>query len=162
MRLCLSRRDSKHLSIELLPHQLRASTPQASETVRLLSMPSALGSRPFEKRDWSSRTNLRLVILRGPNFHDIYGHTFFHTGQVHSPSRFFQAMNPQSAAQAATGLLNVGRVVLFGGAAVYGLSNSLFNVEGGHRAIVFNRVFGIKETVRGGPHAIRSRSPLAP
>jgi prohibitin 2 len=60
-------------------------------------------------------------------------------------------MNPASAAQAASSIFNVGRVVLFGGAAVYGLSNSLFNVEGGHRAIVFNRVFGIKETVRCGP-----------
>lgn len=37
--------------------------------------------------------------------------------------------------------------VLFGGAALYGLSHSLFNVEGGHRAIVFNRVGGIKDKV---------------
>ena len=40
------------------------------------------------------------------------------------------------------------RVLLLGGAAVYGVSNSLFNVEGGHRAIVFNRLSGIKDTVR--------------
>ncbi|KAL4860121.1 Prohibitin-2 [Chlorella vulgaris] len=39
------------------------------------------------------------------------------------------------------------RVLLFGGAAVYGLTNSIFNVEGGHRAIVFNRLSGIKEEV---------------
>ncbi|EFN57594.1 hypothetical protein CHLNCDRAFT_21275 [Chlorella variabilis] len=39
------------------------------------------------------------------------------------------------------------RVLLIGGAAVYGLTHSLFNVEGGHRAIVFNRIGGIKEEV---------------
>lgn len=30
---------------------------------------------------------------------------------------------------------------------MYGLANSLFNVEGGHRAIVFNRLMGIKEEI---------------
>lgn len=43
-----------------------------------------------------------------------------------------------------------GRVVgavIGGGALLYGASNSLFNVEGGHRAIVFNRISGIKEEV---------------
>ncbi|GAB4816805.1 hypothetical protein N2152v2_003851 [Parachlorella kessleri] len=39
------------------------------------------------------------------------------------------------------------RVVIIGGAAVYGLTNSLFNVEGGHRAILFNRIGGISEKV---------------
>lgn len=39
------------------------------------------------------------------------------------------------------------RVLILGGAAVYGLTNCLFNVEGGHRAIVFNRLSGIKEEV---------------
>lgn len=39
------------------------------------------------------------------------------------------------------------KVLLVGGAAVYGLSNSIFNVEGGHRAIVFNRIGGIKDEV---------------
>ncbi|PRW59255.1 prohibitin- mitochondrial-like [Chlorella sorokiniana] len=39
------------------------------------------------------------------------------------------------------------RVLLLGGAAVYGLTNCLFNVEGGHRAIVFNRFGGIKDEV---------------
>ncbi|KAL3150291.1 Prohibitin-1, subunit of the prohibitin complex (Phb1p-Phb2p) [Trebouxia sp. C0010 RCD-2024] len=38
-------------------------------------------------------------------------------------------------------------LVIGGGALLYGVSNSLFNVEGGHRAIVFNRVTGIKEQV---------------
>jgi prohibitin 2 len=41
-------------------------------------------------------------------------------------------------------------VLIGGSAAVYGISNSLFNVEGGHRAIVFNRLVGIKESVRTG------------
>ena len=39
------------------------------------------------------------------------------------------------------------RVLLLGGAAVYGASQSIFNVEGGHRAIVFNRLTGIKDEV---------------
>ncbi len=39
------------------------------------------------------------------------------------------------------------QAVLFGGAAIYGASQSLFNVEGGHRAIVFNRISGIKDKV---------------
>jgi len=41
----------------------------------------------------------------------------------------------------------LGSLIIGGGALLYGVSNSLFNVEGGHRAIVFNRVVGIKETV---------------
>lgn len=40
------------------------------------------------------------------------------------------------------------RIVVGGGLAVYGATQSIFNVEGGHRAIVFNRVVGIKDTVR--------------
>ncbi|KAK9845946.1 hypothetical protein WJX81_006637 [Elliptochloris bilobata] len=39
------------------------------------------------------------------------------------------------------------RTVLIGGAAVYGITHSLFNVEGGHRAIVFNRFGGLKDKV---------------
>ena len=42
----------------------------------------------------------------------------------------------------------LGGLIIGGGALLYGVSNSLFNVEGGHRAIVFNRVTGIKEEVR--------------
>lgn len=42
----------------------------------------------------------------------------------------------------------IAQVLIGGGIAVYGLANSLFNVEGGHRAIVFNRLVGIKEEVR--------------
>ena len=62
--------------------------------------------------------------------------------------------SPQ-AAMAANGRIPrgapVGRllqVLAVGGAGVYGLANSLFNVEGGHRAIVFNRIIGIKDQVR--------------
>jgi prohibitin 2 len=40
------------------------------------------------------------------------------------------------------------QTAVYGSAATYGLYNSLFNVEGGHRAIVYNRVVGIKEKVR--------------
>lgn len=45
---------------------------------------------------------------------------------------------------------SVGRLagVAIGGAAlVYGVTHALFNVEGGHRAIVFNRLVGIKDEV---------------
>ncbi|GBG00546.1 hypothetical protein Rsub_13311 [Raphidocelis subcapitata] len=42
---------------------------------------------------------------------------------------------------------NLVKLAIGGTAAAYGLTNSLFNVEGGHRAVVFNRVVGIKETV---------------
>ncbi len=42
----------------------------------------------------------------------------------------------------------LGGLIIGGGALLYGVSNSLFNVEGGHRAIVFNRITGIKEDVR--------------
>jgi len=41
-------------------------------------------------------------------------------------------------------LLKVG---LLGGAGLYAVLNSFYNVEGGHRAIVFNRIEGIKEKV---------------
>lgn len=41
----------------------------------------------------------------------------------------------------------LGGLIIGGGALLYGASNSLFNVEGGHRAIVFNRITGIKEDV---------------
>ncbi|KAL4434214.1 hypothetical protein ABPG75_000655 [Micractinium tetrahymenae] len=48
---------------------------------------------------------------------------------------------------AGPGAGRLARVLFVGGAAVYGLANCLFNVEGGHRAIVFNRIGGIKDTV---------------
>ena len=54
------------------------------------------------------------------------------------------SMNIPGGPNAAAG---VGRLLLLGGAAVVGAINSLFNVEGGHRAIVFNPLTGIKDTV---------------
>ncbi|TVU03781.1 hypothetical protein EJB05_03514 [Eragrostis curvula] len=39
------------------------------------------------------------------------------------------------------------KVAVLGGAAVYAAFNSFYNVEGGHRAIVFNRLEGIKDKV---------------
>ncbi|XP_057792420.1 prohibitin-1, mitochondrial-like [Salvia miltiorrhiza] len=42
------------------------------------------------------------------------------------------------------------KLISFGaiaGLTLYGLSNSLYNVEGGHRAIVFNRIWGVKDKV---------------
>lgn len=45
---------------------------------------------------------------------------------------------------AASALIKVG---ILGAVGLYGITNSLYNVEGGHRAIVFNRVYGVKEKV---------------
>ncbi|QHN92752.1 Prohibitin-2 [Arachis hypogaea] len=43
------------------------------------------------------------------------------------------------------GLSALLKVSIFGGLAVYGVANSLYNVEGGHRAIVFNHIVGVKD-----------------
>ena len=48
-------------------------------------------------------------------------------------------------------IAGVVQTVVFGGGATYGLYNSLFNVEGWHRAIVYNRVMGVKDKVRRRP-----------
>jgi prohibitin 2 len=40
------------------------------------------------------------------------------------------------------------RLAVIGGIGLYGALNSLYNVEGGHRAIVFNRIVGVKDKVR--------------
>ncbi|MED6187344.1 Prohibitin-1, subunit of the prohibitin complex (Phb1p-Phb2p) [Stylosanthes scabra] len=45
------------------------------------------------------------------------------------------------------GLSALLKIGVFGGLAVYGAANSLYNVEGGHRAIVFNRIVGVKDKV---------------
>ncbi|CAO2837442.1 unnamed protein product [Amaranthus hypochondriacus] len=45
---------------------------------------------------------------------------------------------------AASALVKLG---VFGALGLYGLSESIYNVEGGHRAIVFNRLQGIKNQV---------------
>ncbi|KAF2283495.1 hypothetical protein GH714_010855 [Hevea brasiliensis] len=45
---------------------------------------------------------------------------------------------------AASTLLKLG---VIGGIVVYAAANSLYNVEGGHRAIVFNRIVGVKDKV---------------
>jgi prohibitin 2 len=39
------------------------------------------------------------------------------------------------------------RLAVIGGIGLYGAVNSLYNVEGGHRAIVFNRIVGVKDRV---------------
>lgn len=41
-------------------------------------------------------------------------------------------------------LLRIGAVL---GIGLYAAGNSLYNVEGGHRAIVFNRIVGVKDKV---------------
>ncbi|KMT14664.1 hypothetical protein BVRB_4g074320 [Beta vulgaris subsp. vulgaris] len=45
---------------------------------------------------------------------------------------------------AASALIKVG---VLGAIGLYGITNSLYNVEGGHRAIVFNRIYGVKDEV---------------
>ncbi|KAK3446114.1 hypothetical protein EUGRSUZ_A01869 [Eucalyptus grandis] len=45
---------------------------------------------------------------------------------------------------ATSALLKLG---VIGGIALYAATNSLYNVEGGHRAIVFNRLVGVKDKV---------------
>jgi prohibitin 2 len=52
--------------------------------------------------------------------------------------------NMPGAGGAASALIKFGVIA---GIGVYGAANSLYNVEGGHRAIVFNRISGIKEEV---------------
>ncbi|MCO5569130.1 hypothetical protein L7F22_022838 [Adiantum nelumboides] len=43
--------------------------------------------------------------------------------------------------------LNILKVAVLGGVGLYAAANSLYNVEGGHRAIVFNRIEGIRDKV---------------
>lgn len=45
---------------------------------------------------------------------------------------------------AISALLKVG---IIGGLGLYGATHSLYNVDGGHRAIMFNRLVGIKDKV---------------
>ncbi|CAA2981456.1 prohibitin-1, mitochondrial-like [Olea europaea subsp. europaea] len=45
---------------------------------------------------------------------------------------------------AASALIKLGVIA---GLGVYGVANSLYNVDGGHRAVVFNRIIGIKDKV---------------
>ncbi|XP_061346956.1 prohibitin-1, mitochondrial-like [Gastrolobium bilobum] len=45
------------------------------------------------------------------------------------------------------GLSALLKVSIIGGLVVYGAANTLYNVEGGHRAIVFNRIVGVKDKV---------------
>ncbi|GAB4824905.1 Prohibitin-1, subunit of the prohibitin complex (Phb1p-Phb2p) [Ancistrocladus abbreviatus] len=45
---------------------------------------------------------------------------------------------------AASALIKAG---ILGALGLYGVANSLYNVDGGHRAIVFNRIYGIKDKV---------------
>ena len=46
------------------------------------------------------------------------------------------------------GLAALARGLLLAGGGVYAASQSIYNVEGGHRAIVFNRFSGIKANVK--------------
>lgn len=59
---------------------------------------------------------------------------------------------------ASSALIKLG---IIGGLGLYGAMNSLYNVEGGHRAIVFNRIVGIKDKVLSyGFLHMRHKNPL--
>lgn len=49
---------------------------------------------------------------------------------------------------AAAAARSIGALAVAGGLA-YGTANSLYSVQGGHRAVVFNRLVGMKDTVYG-------------
>lgn len=49
------------------------------------------------------------------------------------------------------------KLLAFGGAAVYGVSQSMYTVEGGHRAIIFNRLSGIQKDIY--PEGLHFRIP---
>lgn len=51
---------------------------------------------------------------------------------------------PKVPGGASSALLKLG---IIGGIGLYAAANSLYNVEGGHRAIMFNRLVGIKDKV---------------
>ena len=48
----------------------------------------------------------------------------------------------------ADSLWSVAKAAALGGLVLYATTHSLYNVEGGHRAIVFNRIEGIRDRVR--------------
>lgn len=56
------------------------------------------------------------------------------------------------------GISSLVSVLIGGGALTYAGYNSLFTVEGGHRAVMYNRVVGVKDQVRNNPHTLTSRS----
>ncbi|KAI5427673.1 hypothetical protein KIW84_032909 [Lathyrus oleraceus] len=49
-----------------------------------------------------------------------------------------------------SGIAALLKVSIIGGLAMYGATNTLYNVEGGHRAIVFNRLVGVKDKSTSG------------
>ena len=49
-------------------------------------------------------------------------------------------------------LFNLAKVAAVGAIGLYVATNSLYNVEGGHRAIVFNRLEGIRDKVSSPLH----------
>jgi len=49
------------------------------------------------------------------------------------------------------------KLLAVGGAAVYGISQSMYTVEGGHRAIIFNRLSGIQKDIY--PEGLHFRIP---
>jgi len=51
---------------------------------------------------------------------------------------------PVAGGGATSPLIKFGLVI---GLGVYGIANSLYNVDGGNRAIVFNRILGVKDKV---------------
>ena len=73
---------------------------------------------------------------------------------------FKNVKTPQMPGGGATSALI--KLGVIGGLGLYGAMNSLYNVEGGHRAIVFNRLGGIKEKVLISPcfFAYETQNPI--
>ena len=51
---------------------------------------------------------------------------------------------PGGGSGVASALVKLG---IIGGIGLYAATHSLYNVDGGHRAIVFNRILGVKDKV---------------
>jgi prohibitin 2 len=70
-----------------------------------------------------------------------------------SGKQFFESLLKQaSAGRSGSGgnpqqSLGAIGLVIGGGALLLGINASLFNVEGGHRAVVYSRISGVKEQI---------------
>ena len=79
--------------------------------------------------------------------------TFVHILLIHR----IYIMAQQLRNVVARGMGPVGKFVLGAGAAGTFLYNGLYNVEGGHRAVIFNRITGVKEGVIDEERTLPSR-----
>ena len=73
---------------------------------------------------------------------------FFHVGGLFQKKKKMNLNNVKvpkvPGGGAVSALLKIG---IIGGLGLYGATHSLYNVDGGHRAIMFNRLVGVKDKV---------------